>query len=59
VSRPEGSGEGGWDPDHTMKRADVEWNSLGPEATLLMHPSGPTVSELLQLGFIGLEKSRL
>jgi len=29
-------------PDHTMRRADVEWNSLGPQATLLMHPSGPT-----------------
>jgi len=31
-------------PDHTTRRADVEWNSLGPQATLLMHPSGPTGS---------------
>jgi len=28
-------------PDHTTRRVDVEWNSLGPQATLLMHPSGP------------------
>jgi len=26
-------------PDHTTRRADVEWNSLGPQATLLMHPN--------------------
>jgi len=28
-------------PDHTMRRVDIEWNSLGPQATLLIHPSGP------------------
>jgi len=28
-------------PDYTTRRADVEWNSLGPQATLLMYPSGP------------------
>jgi len=31
-------------PDHTTKRADVKWNSLGPQANLLMHPSGLTRS---------------
>jgi len=46
-------------PDHTTRRADIEWNSLGPQATLLMHPSGPTGSELVHHGFIGLEKSHL
>jgi len=46
-------------PDHTMRRADIEWNSLGPQATLLMHPSDPTWSELVQYGFIGLAESRL
>jgi len=39
-------------PDHTIRRADIEWNSFGPQATLLMHPSGPTGSELVQHGFI-------
>jgi len=46
-------------PDHTTRRADVEWNSFGPQTTLLMHPSGPTVSELVRHGFIGLAKSHL
>ena len=32
-------------------------NSFGPQATLLMHPSGPTGSELVLHGFIGLEKA--
>jgi len=44
-------------PDHTTRRADVEWNSFGPQATLLMHPNGPTGSELVQHGFIGLAKA--
>jgi len=26
-------------PDHTIRRADVEWNSFGSQTTLLMHPS--------------------
>jgi len=34
-------------PDHTTRKADVEWNSLRPQATLLMHPSGPKGSEAL------------
>jgi len=46
-------------PDHTMRRVDVEWNSLGPQATLLMQPSCPTGSELVQHGFIGLAQSCL
>jgi len=29
-------------PDHTTRRADIEWNNLRPQATLLIHPSGPT-----------------
>jgi len=36
-----GQTDGHSSPDHTMRRADIKWNSLGPQATLLMHPSGP------------------
>jgi len=46
-------------PDHTTRRVDVEWNSLGPHATLLMHPSGPTGSVLVLRGLIGLIKGHL
>jgi len=46
-------------PDHTTRRTDIKWNSFGPQATLLMHPSGSTGSELVQHGFIGLAKSHL
>jgi len=46
-------------PDHTMRRVDVKWNSLGPQATLLMHPSGSTGSELVLYGLISPAKSRL
>jgi len=28
-------------PNHTMRRGDVEWNSLGPQATLLIPPVAP------------------
>jgi len=38
-------------PDHTTRRADVEWNSFGPQATLLMHPSGPHSSLVNQTAF--------
>jgi len=41
-------------PHCTMRRADIKWNSLGPQATLLMHPSGPTGSVLVLCGLIGL-----
>jgi len=44
-------------PDHTTRRADVKWNSLGPQATLLMHPSGPTGSVVVLHGLIGLAKA--
>jgi len=37
-------------PDHTTKRADVKWNSLRSQATLLMHPSGPKASVLVLHG---------
>jgi len=57
--RTVGQTDGHSSPDHTTRRADVEWNSLGPQATLLMHPSGPTGSEFVQHGFIGSAKSRL
>jgi len=46
-------------PDHTMRSVDVEWNSLGLQATLLMYPSGPTWSELVLHGLTGPAKSRL
>jgi len=41
-------------PDHTMRRLDVQWDSLGPQATLLMHSSSPSGSELVLHGLIGL-----
>jgi len=44
-------------PDHTTRRADVKWNSLTLQATLLMHPSGPTGSMLVLCGLIGSAKS--
>jgi len=36
-----GQTDGHSSPDHATRRADVKWNSLGQQATLLMHPSGP------------------
>jgi len=45
-----GQTDGHSSPDHITKRADVEWNSLGPQAILLMHPSGPTESVLVLRG---------
>jgi len=54
-----GQTDGHRDPDHTMRRADVEWNSLGPHATLLMSPSGLTGFVMVLHGLIGLAKSRL
>jgi len=52
-----GQTDGHSSPDHTMSRADNEWSSLGPQATLLMHPSGPTGSVLVLHGLIGLQKA--
>jgi len=54
-----GQTDGHSSPEHTMRRADVKWNSLGPQATLLMHTSGPTGSVLVLRGLIGSEKSCL
>jgi len=54
-----GQTDGHSSPDHTMRRADFEWNNLAPQATLLMHPSGPTWSVLVLRGLIGLEKGHL
>jgi len=42
-----GKTDGYSSPDHTTKREDIEWNSLGPQATPLIHPSGPIGSELV------------
>ena len=39
-----GQTDGHSNPYHTMMRADVEWNSLGPHSNLLMPSSGPTGS---------------
>jgi len=44
-------------PDHTTRRADVEWNSLGTQANLLMHPSGTIGSVLVLHGLIGSAKA--
>jgi len=33
--------------DHSTRRADIEWNSLGPQATLLIYLSDPTGSVLV------------
>jgi len=52
-----GQTNGHCNSDHTTRRADVKWNSLGPQATLLMHPSGPTGSVLVLHCLIGFEKA--
>jgi len=44
-------------PDHSTRRVVIEWNSLGPQATLLMYSSGPTGSELVLHGLIGSAKT--
>jgi len=36
-----GQTDGQSSPDHTTRRAVIEYNSLGLQFTLLMHPSGP------------------
>jgi len=54
-----GQTDGHSSPDHTKRRADIEWDSLGPQAALLMHPIGPTGPEMVQHAFIGSAKSRL
>jgi len=54
-----GQTDGQSNPDHTTRRADIEWNSLGPQATLLMHPSSPRGSLLVLCGLIVLKKSGL
>jgi len=54
-----GQTDGHSSPDHTMRRAIIKWNSLGPQATLLMHPSGPTGPVLVLHGLKELAKSLL
>jgi len=36
-----GQEDGHSNHDHTMRRVDVEWNRLGPHATLLKTPVAP------------------
>jgi len=43
-------------PDHTTSQADVQWNSLGPQATPSMPLSGPTASLLVLHSLKGLAK---
>jgi len=52
-----GQTDGHSNPYHTTRGADVEWNSLGPHATLLKPPSGPTGSVMVLHGLIGLAKA--
>jgi len=40
-----GQTDGHRNPDHTTRRADIEWNCLGSQATLLMHPRAPMVCD--------------
>jgi len=54
-----GQTDGHSNPYHTMRRADFEWNSLGPHANLSMPPGDPTGSVMILRGLIGLAKSRL
>jgi len=54
-----GQTDGHSSSDHTTRRADVKWNSLGLQATILMHSSGPTGSVLVLHGLIGSAKIRL
>jgi len=46
-------------PDHTTRKADIKWNSLGPQTTILMHPNGPTRTVFVLRGLIESEKNRL
>jgi len=54
-----GQTDGHSSPDHIMRRADVQWNSLAPQVTLLMHPRSPKGPVLVLLGLIGSTKSHL
>jgi len=54
-----GQTDGHSNPDHTTRRADVEWNSFGPHATLLRSPSGSTESVMVLHGLIWSAKSHL
>jgi len=54
-----GQTDGISNPYNTTRRADIEWNSLGPYATLLMPPGGPTGSVMVLHGLIGSAKSCL
>jgi len=54
-----GQTDGHSNPYHTTRRADVEWKSLGPHATLLKPSIGPTGSVMVLHGLIGSAKSRL
>jgi len=48
-----GQTDGHSNPDHTTRRANVKWNSLGPHATLLMSTSGPAGSVIVPHGLTG------
>jgi len=54
-----GQTDGHSNPDHTTRRADIEWKSLEPHATLLMFPSDPKGSVMVLHVLIGLAKSCL
>jgi len=54
-----GQTDGHSNPDHTTRRAGITWNSLGLQATLLMHDNGPMWSVLFLHSLIELAKSRL
>jgi len=43
--------------DHTTSQADIQWSNLGPQATLLMAPSGLTGSVLVLHCLIGPAKA--
>jgi len=46
-------------PDYTVSRADVQWDRIGPQVTLLMPLKGLTVSIIVLRDLTGSTTSRL
>jgi len=55
VSQIDGHGS----PDHTTSRADIQWDRIGPQATLLIPLKGLTGSIMVLRDFTGSKTGRL
>ena len=54
-----GQTDGHNSPDYTMSSADIQWDRIGPQATLLMPLKGLTGSIMVLRDLIGLTTGRL